>query len=298
MIDLQEYIEASRTRYEALIAETVTHPGHPQVNAELHFKHVRFDGNGIPMFVELAKCLADHVITYCLSARRRGTPIAPDEWSKLDREARNLLRRSSASGEAGDMLLYLLLEAGLGAPQMITKVELKTNPRLEVNGSDGIHMRIDPSDGSLVVYFCESKLYANVSNAMRSLRTSLESFHRDRLVDHEIGLVTSHFKHADAHLREQVLRYLDPDDPLSIYRIEHACLVGFSWPEYETLARISSRQEVIRRFVSEYDHAIPSLAETFRETFNGVLPKYHQEVFFLPFDCVQRFRDAFLREVT
>src|SRR3546814_10487872 len=66
--------------------------------------------------------------------------------SQLNQRALALFKRvrkaSNRSGEAGELLLYLLTEWILGAPQIIAKMGLKTNPQMPVHGSDGVHVRV------------------------------------------------------------------------------------------------------------------------------------------------------------
>src|ERR1700722_716078 len=144
--ELSQFLEASTVQYSACLSQLpVTHSING-IDATVRFQHLRFDANGEPKFRDLAEALADHIIEYCFSARRRSAPKKPHEFARLSREGRAYLRKMDTSGEAGEMLLYLLLEAVLGAPQMVAKMELKTNPKMENHGSDGIHMKWDEKD--------------------------------------------------------------------------------------------------------------------------------------------------------
>ena len=64
---------------------------------------------------------------------------------------------------------------------MVAKIDLKTNPKLEVNGSDGIHMKWHPDDKVLDIYFGESKLEQTASSAIKNAFVSMENFHADGL---------------------------------------------------------------------------------------------------------------------
>lgn len=288
----------SRNKYDALVTTIGQQPAPGMLDARLRFKYVRFDADGLPRFGELAKCLADHVVTYCLSARRRGAPTTPDEWGRLHREARHLLRRAEASGEAGEILLYFLIEAVLEAPQLVAKIELKTNPRLEVNGSDGVHFRWDGATSTLELFFGEAKLEKDVKSALKNARDSISRFHSKGLLSHELGLVTSHFKIADEALQKEVLSYLAPFSKTQRYRVNHACLIGFSWDEYKRFHSPAEKAEIERQFVEEYRKYSAELGELLQEAFEGQIPPYHLEVFFVPFDDVASFRAAFLEAVS
>lgn len=259
----------------------------------LRFQHLRFDGNGRPKFAELARVLAQHIVEYSFSTKRRGNPVKPHEHAKILQDARRYFRKFSTSGEAGEILLYFLLEAILGAPQLVAKMELKTNPKLENHGSDGIHMRWHSADDTLDVYFGEAKLEQTASAAIRSMLRSLEKFHRDGLLEFELGLVTSHYKHANDKVRAEVLNLIDSAHPSGNCRINHACLVGYNWDEYGKLggAEIGKLEADFRK---RYEESLPQLVELLKKKLgNFSQPTIRFEIFLLPFNSVQEFRDAF-----
>jgi hypothetical protein len=290
---LEKYIQSSKNKYDACVDVVENDLKIEGIEATLRFHHLRFDPNGQPKFADLANCLADHVIQYCFSARRRGDPKTDDEYSRLNREARSLLRKWTTSGESGEMLLYLLIEVVLGAPQVVAKYDLKTNPKLESHGSDGIHMKWHQGDGVLDIYFGEAKLEQTCSNALSNAFKSISSFHADRLQEHECGLVTSHFKWLDDGLKSAVLNYVDRQKPGGDCRINHACLVGYDWNEYTKLSGLKL-DALVKEFKKRYSADTSRLVKLLEKRFENFEHKHLRfEVFFLPFRTVQEFRDAF-----
>lgn len=293
IIELSRYLEASTHNYASCIdclPETRSIDG---FDATLRFHHLRFDANGEPKFRDLAEILADHIIEYCFSARRKGNPSKPHEYSRLSREARRYLRKMGTSGEAGEILLYLLLEAVLKAPQMVAKMELKTNPKMELHGSDGIHMKWHDEDKVLDIYFGEAKLNSSISTALKSLAESIEKFRSDGLLEHEFGMVTSHYKHADVSMQKAVLEMLDRKAPGPDCRINHACLVGYNWNAYSKLANVPAK-EIHSELSKYYSSDVPRIIQLLeKRLINPKLSRLRFEVFFLPFRTVQEFRDAF-----
>lgn len=97
---------------------------------------------------------------------------------------------SGAGGELGEILLYLFLEIKLGAPKLLSKMELKTSPNQYVFGSDGIHLlRLDNKIFQLILG--ESKIKGDledaVDNAFNSIKTvSAQPSNELRLVDSRI----------------------------------------------------------------------------------------------------------------
>jgi uncharacterized protein DUF1837 len=195
------------------------------------------------------------------------------------------------------MLLYFLLEAVLRAPQMVAKMELKTNPRMEIHGSDGIHMRWHETDGKLDLFFGETKLEQTIYSTLDNMIESLQSFHSEGLLEHEFGVVTSHYKHADEKMKEEVLRLLDRKKPGGDCRINHACLVGYDWEEYKKLSAISSH-ELADTFRQRYVSDLPRLKKLLAGRFACFANRRLRfEIFVLPFRTVQEFRTAFTRAV-
>lgn len=291
---LEQCLEVCRTNYDACF-QSLTHAlTIDGVTAELRFQHLRYDLNGRPKFNDLAKCLADHIITYCFSVQRRGHPQTPQEWTKLAREARTLFRTAATGGESGEMLLYFLLEAVIGAPQMVAKMDLKTNRRLESHGGDGIHMKWHDGDGVLDVFFGEAKLEESLSNALTHAFESMTEFY-DLLLDREMGLVTSHFKHADPTLKAAVTKYLDGQLSPDGARLNHACLIGFDWGEYARLRDVplgDVRGEFERRYLT-YAKQLRDLTKKRTDAFTH--PRVRFTFFYLPFVSVGEFRAAFNR---
>src|SRR5690606_24667079 len=127
--ELSKYLEAKRDHYDACL-DHVEHEFQisEKVKANLNLHFVRFDGSGEPKFRILAKTLVDHIITYSLSLSRR-PDLDPVEAAKLFQEARANFNLKEESGEAGEVLLYFLLETVIKAPQLICKIDLKTNQK-------------------------------------------------------------------------------------------------------------------------------------------------------------------------
>jgi len=293
---LSEYLEAVSVRYDACMAHIEHNYTVDGVRAQIRLHYIRFDGNGRLKIEALAQALASHITYYCISSKRRPKTFRLDEANDLFTEARDYFRQSGTAGEPGELLLYFLLEAVLKVPQMVCKMELKTNRQDETKGADGIHLIYDAANDCLVVYLGEAKLIASYSQAMASVFDSIARFHANRQERHELKLVTKHFKAADPVLREEVSKYLDDQHPQGSCRIVHACLVGYDWDSYKELAG-SKGAELIATFKDQYIRFFESrIKPKLDEHCAGFRDKSLEfEFFFLPFRSVQEFRDEFLR---
>jgi len=296
-ISLEQFLQASTERCDACLQALPELVAVKGVHATARFHHLRLDGNGRPKFRELAECLADHILTYCCTAQKRARAKTDDELLALRREARDFFRDEKRSGEAGEMLLYLLLEAIVGAPQMVTKIALKTNPEMETLGSDGIHMKWHAEHGQLDVYFNEAKLYQDIGDAASKAVESIETFHEKDMERYELRMVTSHYKHADDQTKAAVLEYVDRASSAVNCRINHACLLGYDWDAYGRLPE-GDLQVMIDTFQGHYRAELPRLQSILNGRFARFAEKRLRfEIFVLPFSSVEEFRQAFNSEM-
>jgi len=247
----------------------------------------------MPKVQELARELVDHATLYALSARRISSLNTPQEWARVVREARSLYRTVDTTGEPGEMILYLLIESVLNAPQIVAKMELKTNPNMEVHGSDGIHFSWDADDGCADIYFGEAKLYDSVYSAMDAAFESIASFHQENLFSHEVIAITNNFKYVEQPLRDAVIRYISSNNSDDGCRVNHAILIGYNWDQ---VSGASSVFRSVAEFRALYRNERTRLQRLLQSRMDNFSLKYLRfEVFFLPFASVQDLRSEFLR---
>lgn len=264
----------------------------------LHY--LKFDGNKKPMVKALANTLYTYIIDYCLSAKNRNENLTARQSTLLTKEARSLFRHPEITddspdktGEAGETLLYFLMEAVLQAPQIVSKMELKTNHKDEVKGSDGIHARWNPELAMVDFYFGESKLYKKLSDALTSALKSIDDFHSIKMYEHEFNMVTKHFKYADAEVKREISDLFINGNPGPNVRINHACLIGYDYKGYEDVYP-EDRCRLNERFELEFLTHGKDLVDTLQKKLDAFEKKYLAfDFFFLPFPSVVEFRNAF-----
>jgi hypothetical protein len=261
-----------------------------------HF--LKRDGNDRPVVDRLAAKVAAQAIQYCIPRTR--LKEAREELEKTERfekvarlqeEARSLFTDIDKSGEGGEMLLYLLLEAELGLPQLLCKMPLKTSSRVHFHGVDGIHGSLE-EDGRLGLYWCESKLHKEVGAATRDCFESLAPFLLDegtKASKRDLLLVRDHLDLADSKLSDALKLYLDDDAIQSTLRVvKGASLIGFSLEEYPNPFEADGRsvaQEVSEQVQGWFD-AIGKHVNRHK------LDSFEIEVFCLPMPDVEAFRKA------
>jgi len=293
-LSLEEYLQVGVERYTACLDSLEDTYELPGLRATAHFHHLKLDGNGRPRWNDLAKNLAYHILSYCFTVQRRQEARSDVEIMELRDEARAFFRDEQRAGEAGEMLLYFILEAVLRAPQMVAKISLKTNPAVETFGSDGIHMKWSDEESVLDLFFGEAKLYASFAKAATDAVVSIEKFHTNRMEEFELRMVTRHFKHAKGPLKDAILGYVKRGTASETVRINHACLLGYDWKAYGKLpsGRVA---EMIAALQSEYRRDMKRIHDILDDRFSRFSNKELRfKIFVLPFTSVDEFRRAFL----
>lgn len=298
---LNKYLEASSKRFHNCLApldEPLSIDG-ATVDATLHY--VRFDqATKEPRFGLLAKALAKHVVSFCLSARTRHLVSEradyDDDEGELFMLARDYFRKLRDSGEVGELLLFFLLEAAIGAPQVVCKMELKTNSGDEVKGADGIHIKWDEKDAHLDVYLGEAKLYQDIGAAMTKALSSVKDIYECNRLDEELHLVTAHFKHLDDDFQRRVTAWVNRETAPDECHIIHSCLIGWDWSQYKRLA--ADRDGLFNDFEKEYRSYCTNIQELLAARFKDYSHRHLSFHFlFVPFSSVGDFRNSFYREL-
>lgn len=262
--------------------------------------HVRFvarDGNDRPLIAPLARMLVNHIVDFCIprsrikEARQRLDDTgSTDQLVALQREARELFTSLSNSGEGGELLLAVLLERLLEAPQLLCKMSLKTSSEMHVHGTDGIHAKA-LGDGRLALYWGESKLHDSVHSAITSAFESIGPFLTDDgtgPAQRDLLLVRGLLDTGDADLDELLRDYFTEGTVNATMReVRGASLVGFSLDDYPhphdpNGAVASMVADAIARWVQLIDNRITGAA----------LDSFDITVFCVPLPSVADFREA------
>ena len=160
--------------------------------ANLNLFLLRIDSNDFT-YEDLQNELYEAVMKYAIPRKQYNAYIESEKYGRLFVKATDNLRNSKSNdGEAGEILLYCLLESHFDAPKLLTKLELKTSGNDYVKGADGVHIkRFDTSYFQLI--FGESKMVASLTSAITDALNSInELITRDNNnLEHEIALINS-----------------------------------------------------------------------------------------------------------
>lgn len=315
-IDLEAVVAALRGDYSGLrsrlreLQHTVTcEVG--GVTLRLHFPAFR---QGRATVYELIDAISLYMTPFALSRKEilqldqmYGTVSAARfrvESKKLDQAAVNLFIKASKvtgrNGECGELLLYLLTEWILDAPQIIAKMSLKTNPRMPVYGADGVHARYRAEDNRLYLYWGEAKLHANVKSAISDAADSLATALQPEKLEHEILLVKRNIDLStlEEDAREALLDYLDPMEENYNRRFDViTCLIGFDFDGYKSVGP-EDGDSAEAKFSSLATSHLSGIAPTIAEKLKACgLGGACMEIFLLPVPSVQELRNLFQRKI-
>lgn len=277
---------------------------HARTRVSAHYLAFR---DGKPTLDELISALEPKLVGFCLprsdikSALDPALTLTPQEVveriSALAGRARRLFIKTRVatgrSGEAGELLLYLLTEWMLSAPQLIAKMSLKTNAQMPIHGSDGVHVRYDEIEQMLLLFWGEAKVHKSISQAVAAAAKSMGTFLHDQLAA-EIVLVKAHHHMADlpSEAREALLNYLDPYSEQSNSRKDvSTCLIMFDFDVALEAHPPAAREGVFR---AALDTAIEKAIRDFDSEATAVgIDQHTVELFFLPVPSVEQFRLSF-----
>ncbi|MGE0470919.1 MAG: DUF1837 domain-containing protein [Nitrospira sp.] len=269
--------------------------------------------DSVPTIEEFVKFLYWRTVPFCLPRSERADLEKQFQITKdyrylhelLDR-ARDLFIRAKAAqattGEPGELILYVLLEAFLGAPQIACKMYLKTNANVPVHGADSIHIRYDNSSETLRLYWGESKLYGDLGESLSEALSSIKAFTtpvnglapRER----DVHILKDHTNVDDPKIRAAILNYFDPYCEESNKRVEvFACLSAFDYPFLSKCGDLS-KDTVEKEFLVQYEKRIKTACALFEKKVKEAgLSNLSFYLFLLPFKSVNELRDLFFQKM-
>lgn len=310
--DLTQIIAGLSSDYSAL-GNLIRRLDH---QVECEYKHVTVRAyylpfrNGQPMVGELLDQIRTYICNFALNradvneahAAAKGLTDQKrlEVYIKLrDAAADTFIKAhkdTNRNGECGELLLYLLTEWALGAPQILAKMPFKTSAQMPVHGSDGIHVRYDETTDKLHFIWGEAKLHASVSGAIASAIASISEAIQYEKMKRDISLVKSNFHLSGLpdDVKPKILDYLNPLKPNYHNKIDvSACLIGFDFAKFSEFALVDA--DKLEDVFSEMLRAsiIASAKILDSQIKDAGLSHHLMEVFFFPVPSVSALRVEF-----
>lgn len=271
---------------------------------KIHCHCLTVDGNGRVQPQRLAEFMRNAVADYAIPRSKLAQAKARDakyntteSVAGLLEEARRSFTDLAKTGEGGEMLLFLLAERFLQLPQIICKMDLKTDTRMHYHGADGVYAGIT-DDGLLKLYWGESKVYKSASDAIRDCLASLAPFliepeHEGAERERDLILLSDKADLNNSDLTDALRRYFDKSSKLS-KRVQYCgvALVGFDsnfYPSDDTKAALDDIIAATRTGLETWKATVGKRLTAEK------LDQIEIEFFCVPLPSAEAFREAFLR---
>lgn len=248
--------------------------------------YVRFRENE-PQSNEFAEMLGNELVNYVVPLKRRRDALqrgvaSPTGGSTsgllaLQREAIRLLiqynqQHPERYGEVGELISYGIATSELRAPQIASKMTLKTSSEMAYHGADGLHLRKN-DDGSITFFLVESKLEQGSSPAIADFCRSVSKLKNNRNARlNELRIVEnlSNLDALEGEARKEALSYFNPygESSNSLRRRER--FVGslvYAEPAYDQTRPLDDNLPVDyheKSFVEHYEKKANLHAKTLR----------------------------------
>jgi hypothetical protein len=284
-----------------LVERDVLIDGH---SVKIHCHCLSVDGNGRVQPHRLAEFMRNAVVDYVIPRSKLAAAKARDSRFNSTEAVAELVERAKRSftdvvktGEGGEMLLFLLAERFLKLPQILCKMDLKTDERMHYHGADGVYAGVTP-DGTLKLYWGESKIYGEASAAIRACLDSLAPFliepeHEEAERERDLILLSDKADLNDPAITNALKKYFDKSSVMS-KRVQYcgAALVGFDAPFYPKDGAKAVAEEIVKASRKALTGWRASIGERLKLE---KLDRIEIEMFCVPLPSAEGFRAAFLK---
>ncbi|MGO4515022.1 DUF1837 domain-containing protein [Terriglobus sp. 2YAB30_2] len=270
---------------------------------KIHCHCLTVDANGRVQPQRLAEFMRNAVADYAIprvqlaKAKERDAKYNSTEAvAALVEQAKRSFTDIALTGEGGEMLLFLLAERFLKLPQILCKMDLKTDIRMHYHGADGVYAGVT-TDGILKLYWGESKIYKDPGAAIRECLSSLAPFlieldHEGAERERDLILLADKADLSKPELTEALKRFFDKNSTQS-KRVQYCgvALVGFDaefYPLDQVKVVADSIANAARLELETWCTTIGQRLTTEK------LEQVEIELFCLPLPSAEGFRSAFL----
>lgn len=271
---------------------------------KIHCHCLSVDANGRVEPHRLAEFMRNAVTMYAIPRARMAAAKARDEKYKssesvaaLHEEAKRSFTDVARTGEGGEMLLFLLAERFLKLPQILCKMDLKTDTRQHYHGADGVYAGVT-ENGILKLFWGESKVYKDASKGIKECFASIAPFliepdHEGAEREKDLILLSDKADLSDPTVTAALRQYFNKDSKQS-KRVQYCgiALIGFDAAFYPNDGAKAVAEEIAKAAQAELEN-LKNLIGT-RLTAEK-LDQIEIEVLCIPLPSADGFRKAFLK---
>lgn len=284
-----------------LVERDVLIDGH---SVKIHCHCLSVDGNGRVQPHRLAEFMRNAAVDYAIprskltAAKARDNKFNSTEAvAELVEQAKRSFTDLAKSGEGGELLLYLLAERFLKLPQILCKMDLKTDTRMHYHGADGVYAGVT-TEGILKLYWGESKIYADATAAIRDCLNSLAPFliepeHEEAGRERDLVLLSDKADLSNPTLTDALKKYFDKSSVMS-KRVQYCgvALVGFDAPFYPKDDARAVAEGIVKASRTELTGWSKSIGARLKAE---KLDQMEIELLCIPLPSAEGFRSAFFK---
>lgn len=284
-----------------LVDRDIVVEGH---KVSVHCHCLTLDGNGQINPERLAEFMRNSIADYAIPRSKMQEAKARDAMFNsttavmgLFHQARATFTDLTKTGEGGELLLFLLAERFLKLPQVLCKMDLKTDSRMHYHGADAVHAGIT-KDGTLKLYWGESKMYKDATTAVRDCFKSLAPFlvedeHQGANRDRDLVLLSDKADLSDPKLTQAFKKYFDRSSPKS-NRVKYCgvALIAFDVPFYPDATNEGVAEQLIEQSRAEIKNIVKNVSGRLTAE---QLSNFEIQFFCVPLPSVEKFRAMFLK---
>lgn len=209
-------------------------------------------------------------------------------------------KRGAHLGEPAELIAFIVLEAFLDAPQIASKMYMKTSTSMPVHGADAVHMRYHKETDCLDLIWGEAKLYDDLNNGLSKAVESIKSFISidsktgEKPQSRDIEIIKDSPDVDDEAMQQAICDYFDPySDRAGKYQHIYTCLVGYDEALYGNLVGTTD-EEVENYFRTEYiEKAVRTYNSFSGKVKNADLSEMQFVLILLPFKNINKLREDF-----
>jgi hypothetical protein len=269
---------------------------------KVHCHCLTVDGNGHVQPHRLAEFMRNAAVDYAIPRAKLAEAKARDAKFNSTEAVAELVERAkrsftdlAKSGEGGEMLLFLLAERFLKLPQILCKMDLKTDNRMHYHGADGVYAGIT-SEGTLKLYWGESKIYTDASAAIRDCLKSIAPFliepeNEEAERERDLMLLSDKADLSNPQLTDALRKYFDKSSIMS-RRVQYCgvALVGFDAQFYSNDGSKMFSEDIVNASRKELAGWSESIGKRLS---SNKLEQVEIELFCIPLPSAEGFRAAF-----
>ncbi|HET6409603.1 MAG TPA: DUF1837 domain-containing protein [Chthoniobacteraceae bacterium] len=270
----------------------------------IHCHCLTIDGNGRVQPHRLAEFMRNAVTSYAIPRSKMTAAKERDEKYKsneavaaLHEQAKRSFTDLSLTGEGGEMLLFLLAERFLKLPQILCKMDLKTDTRMHYHGADGVYAGVT-DDGILKLFWGESKIYKDAGEAIKDCLASIAPFliepdHEGAEREQDLILLSDKADLSDPQLTAALKQYFNKDSKQS-NRVQYCgiALIGFEAAFYPVDGTKGVAAEIGTAAREQLEKLKARIGTRLTEE---KLDQIEIELLCIPLPSAEGFRQAFLK---